>query len=321
MPDLITLAEVEDAWARRCPEVRRTPIVPLAREAGEVGAESLFLKLENLQVTGAFKARSAFYVLSLLSPEDRARGIVLGSSGNFAQAFAYAGKAMGAKVVVVMLERASPFKVEAVRRYGTEVVFCANDYLARQPKVEEVAAERGMIAFDAEEDRRAVVGHSGVGTEILEQMPEVETIVAPCAAGGLLAGIASAVKLTKPRVRVIGAQPEGACALHASLAAGEAVTVKEWNSMADALSSTRPSDISFPHVQARVDDVVLVSEEEIAGAFRLLLHRAKVLAEPAGAVPVAACLGGKVKGSGKTVAVVSGGNLTSELAAELAAGG
>ncbi|MBI1725129.1 MAG: pyridoxal-phosphate dependent enzyme, partial [Candidatus Tectomicrobia bacterium] len=218
------------------------------------------------------------------------------------------------------MKKASPFKVEAVRRYGGEVVFCEDDYMARKPKMREVAGERGMLAIDTSEDRRTPIGHASIGMEILDDMPDVETVVCPCSSGGLISGLASAVKLRNPRVRVVGVQPVGGAAIYRSLEAGRPVTLDHWDSMADGLSATRPGDFPFAHIQARVDEVVLVTEEEIAEAFRLLLFRGKVLAEGAGAVSVAACLAGKVKGEGKTVAVISGGNLTPELVQKLLAG-
>lgn len=320
MAELITLKEIEEARARISPLVRWTPIVPFAPTPAEAGRERLFLKLENLQVTGAYKPRAAFHIVGSLSPEERARGVVMTSSGNFAQAFALAGRELGVRVAVVVMKKASPFKVEAVRRYGGEVVFCEDDYMARKPRMREVAAERGMLAVDTSEDRRTPIGHASIGMEILDDMPDVETVVCPCSSGGLIAGLASAVKLRNPGVRVVGVQPVGGAAIHRSLEAGRPVTLDRWDSMADGLSATRPGDFPFAHIQARVDEVVLVTEEEIAEAFRLLLFRGKILAEGAGAVSVAACLSGKVKGGGKTVAVVSGGNLTPELVQKLLAG-
>jgi len=321
MAELITLQEIEDARARISPLLRWTPLTPFALRPEEAGRETLFLKQENLQITGAYKPRGAFHIVRSLSPEERARGVVMCSSGNFGQAFALAGREHGVKVAVVMMKKASPFKVEAVRRVGGEVVFSENDPMARKPMMRRVAEERGMIAIDASEDRRTPIGHASAGMEILDDMPGVDTIVCPCSSGGLIAGVASAAKLRNPKIRVVGAQPVGAAAIYHSLQAGKLVTMDHWDSMADGLSATRPSEFPFAHIQARVDEVVLVTEEEIAEAFRQLLFRGKVLAEGAGAVPVAACLAGKVKMRGKTVAVVSGGNLTPELVRTLVAGG
>lgn len=320
MVDLITLEEIDAARAGLPAEVRWTPLVPFSRSSAEVGAERLFLKLENLQVTGAYKPRAAFHLLGSLSAEERARGVVMSSSGNFAQAFAYAGKRLGIPVVVVMMKSTSPYKVEAVRGYGTEIVFCEDNYLARKPVMEKVARERGMVPINTAEDRRVPIGHAGVGMEILDDMPDAETVIVPCSTGGLISGVASAIKLRNPGVRVVGANPEGGAAVYHSLKAGEPTLLDRWESMADGLSATRPGDFPFAHIQERVDEVVLVSEEEIAEAFRLLFSRGKILAEPSGAVSVAAWMTGKAGDAEKTVAVISGGNVTAEVVSILLAG-
>ena len=320
MSGLITLEEIEAARAGLPPAIRRTPTLPLARGPEEVGTEGLFLKLENFQITGAYKPRAAFHILGTFSAEERRMGVVIPSSGNFAQGFAIAGRMMGVRVAVVMPEMTIPYKVEATRAYGADVVFSGNDYAKRQPMVEETARARGMISINIQTDRRVPIGHSSIGLEIIEDLSGVETVVVPISSGGLIAGVASAIKLKAPEVRVIGAQPAGAAAMHRSLRAGAPTPIEKWETMADALSATQVSQFLFDHACERVDEVVLVTEEEITGAFRLLLHRAKVLAEPGGAVAAAACLSGKVRGAGKIVALVSGGNMTADLAAQLAAG-
>ena len=317
MTDLITLSEILGAREKLPADLRRTPFLPLARTAEELGHEALFLKLENLQVTGAYKPRAAFHILQSLTAGERKRGVVMPSSGNFAQGFAFAGSRLGAKVIVVMPENTSPLKVKATRGYGAEVVLCENDYSKRQPVVEEVARERGMIPIHIGTDRRVPIGHAGVGLEILEDLPTVDTIIVPVSSGGLISGLASAVKLQRPSVRVIGAQPAGAPAMYRSLQAGEPVKLDEWHTMADALTATQIYPFLFEHVKSRVDDLVLVSEEEIAVAFRLLVLQGKIMPEPAGAVAVAAFLSGKVKAAGQVVAVVSGGNVRPQLAARL----
>ena len=167
---LITLEDVRAARTRLPDIVRHTPILPLSRDSTEVGEETLFVKAENLQVTGAYKVRAAFTVLNALMPAQRTRGVVLTSSGNFAQAFALAGKIMGVSIVVVMMDRTSAYKVDATRGYGAEVVFCGNDALARQPMAERVAKERGMTAIDTWEEPPIVAGHGTIGLEIIEDL-------------------------------------------------------------------------------------------------------------------------------------------------------
>lgn len=307
---LTTLADIERARAALPDAVRYTPLLPLARDSAEVGAERLFLKCECLQVTGAYKVRAAFNVMHEMAPEQRARGVVLSSSGNFAQAFAYAGRLLGVPIVVVMLDRTSAYKVEATRAHGAEVLLCGDDAAARQPTVNRVAAERGMTAIDTWEDPAIVAGHGSLGLEILEQCPDVERVLVPVSSGGVAAGVAAAIKLSRPEVEVIGVQPERANAAWVSRQAGRPTAIDYWDSMADGLSAVRPGEHPFAHLQRFLDDIVLVPESAIAAAFRTLLFRAKVLSEPAGAVASAAFLSGQVDGSRKTVATVTGGNLT-----------
>ncbi len=314
---LITLDEIKRARGALPPEVRRTPILPFSADSAGIGRENLFLKAENLQVTGAYKVRAAFTILNALSPEERGRGVVLTSSGNFAQAFGFAGARMGAPILVVMLDRTSPYKVAATRGYGAEVVFCGEDALARQPTVERIAAERGMTAIDTWEEPMATAGHGSLGLEIIEDFPDVETVLVPVSSGGVAAGVAAAIKETRPGIRVIGVQPERANAAYVSLQKGEPTAIDYWDSMADGLSAVRPGAFPFRHLQKYLDEIVLITEEDIAASFRSLLFRAKITAEPAGAVAAAAFLSGKVDTSQKTVAAVTGGNVTAEVVAKM----
>lgn len=319
MTELITLAEIQSAHDRLPDIIRRTPVVPLAREAAEVGYEALFLKLENLQVTGAYKVRAAFNMIRVLGPENLKNGLVLTSSGNFAQAFALAGRMFEVPIVVVMMDRTSPFKVDAARGYGAEVVFCGDDALARQPTAERLAAERGMTVIDTWEERPIPAGHGSIGFELLDQVPDVECVLAPVSSSGLIAGVATAIKESAPHVSVIGVQPERANAAYVSRQKGAPTTIDYWDSMADGLSAVRPGAFPFAHVQRYVDDIVLVSEDDIAAAFRTLLFRGKVLGEPAGVVAAAGFLSGKVAQDRKTVALVTGGNVVPEVAQRLLA--
>jgi len=319
MTDLITLAEIQTAHDQLPDIIRRTPVVPLAREAAEVGHEALFLKLENLQVTGAYKVRAAFNMIRVLGPENLKHGLVLTSSGNFAQAFALAGRMFGVPIVVVMMDRTSPFKVEVARGYGAEVVFCGDDALARQPTAERLAADRGMTVIDTWEERPIPAGHGSIGLELLDQVPDVECVLAPVSSSGLIAGVATAIKESAPHVAVIGVQPERANAAYVSRQQGAPTAINYWDSMADGLSAVRPGAFPFAHVQRYVDDIVLVSEDDIAAAFRTLLFRGKVLGEPAGVVAAAGFLSGKVAQDRKTVALVTGGNVVPEVAQRLLA--
>ena len=309
---LTTLQDIEVAREALPSIVRRTPIVPLAPESCDIGHEKLFLKAECLQVTGAYKVRAAFNVLRCLSELERKRGIVLASSGNFAQAFAFAGAQLGVSVVVVMLDQTSTYKVTATQELGAEVVFCGRDALNRQPTVDAIAGDRDITAIDTWEHPSVIAGHGSIGLEVIEDAPEVEQILVPVSSGGVAAGIATAVKLSAPHIRIIGVQPEGANAYFLSRKAGKPVTLSHWDTIADGLSARFPGVYPFHHLQEYLDDVVLVSEKDIAASFRSLLFRGKLLVEPAGAVAAAAFFSGKVDRDRTTVAAVTGGNVTAE---------
>ncbi|MEC8871681.1 MAG: pyridoxal-phosphate dependent enzyme [Pseudomonadota bacterium] len=309
---LTTLDDIKGARNALPSVVRRTPILPLAPESCDIGHEKLFLKAECLQVTGAYKVRAAFNVIRCLSEVERKRGIVLASSGNFAQAFAFAGAQLGVSIVVVMLDQTSSNKVLATQELGAEVVFCGRDALNRQPTVEAIAGDRGITSIDTWEYPPVIAGHGSIGLEIIEDAPEVEQILVPVSSGGVAAGIATAVKLSSPHIRIIGVQPEGANAYFLSRKAGKPVTLNHWDTIADGLSARFPGAYPFHHLQEYLDDVVLVSEKDIAASFRSLLYRGKLLVEPAGAVAAAAFFSGKVDQDRTTVAAVTGGNVTAE---------
>lgn len=313
MAKLTTIDDIKRARRALPRLVRRTPIVPLARDAGEIGSERLHLKLENLQVTGAYKPRAAFSMLASLGKVKRSKGVVMTSSGNFAQAFGVAGRHFGCPIVVVMLDSTSAYKMAATRATGAEVFLCGSDPMARQPTVERIAAERGMTAIDTWEEPPITAGHASIGMEIIEDFDPVEQVLVPVSSGGVAAGVASAVKLHRPEVKVIGVQPERANAAYVSRKAGALTTIDYWDTIADGLSARRPGAFPFAHLEAYLDDIVLISEQDIADAFHTLLYRAKVLAEPAGAVASAAFLSGKVDTALRTVATVTGGNLTEEV--------
>ncbi|MCP5153016.1 MAG: threonine/serine dehydratase [Ectothiorhodospiraceae bacterium] len=315
--NLTTLDDILTARAALPDYIRLTPVLPIARDSSEVGRERLWVKCENLQVTGAYKIRAAFNMLHTLTPEQRRKGVVMTSSGNFAQGFAYAGAQMGVPIVVVMLDRTSPYKVDATRGYGAEVYFSGTDAAERQPTVERVAAERGMTAIDTWEEAPIPPGHGTIGLEILEQCPDVERVLVPVSSGGMAAGIAAAIKLSRPDVEVIGVQPEKANAAYVSRRAGRPTTIDYWDSIADGLSAVRPGERPFAHLQRFLDDIVLITEKDIARAFRTLLLRGKLLAEPAGAVASAAFLSGVVDASKRTVAILSGGNVTEKMVRQM----
>ena len=304
---LITGAQIVAARERLPAQVRLTPVLPLARDFEEVGREGLMLKAEHLQVTGSYKARAAFHIIGSLDEPGRRHGIVLSSSGNFAQAVAYAGAVTGVPVTVVMPAYTAKTKIDATREYGATVAIC-DGFADREPMVNQISHDSGMFALHTFEDPQVLVGHGSIGLEILEQVPDVETILVPISSGGLAAGIATAVKATRAAVRVIGVQPRHANACYVSWQAGDVRSIDQWSSMADALSARRPGELPFRHLREHLDDIVLVSEDAIAEAVRLMLIRTKTIPEPAGAVAAAGYLSGSVADPGLTVSVVSGGN-------------
>jgi threonine dehydratase len=219
---------------------------------------------------------------------------------------------MNVPITVVMLDSTSPYKVAATKGHGAKIHFCGTDALARQPTVERLASERGLTAIDTWEEPQITAGHGSIGLEILEDCPDVQQVLVAVSSGGCAAGIATAIKQLRPEVKVIGVQPERANAAYVSLQEGKPVTIDYWDSIADGLSAVRPGALPFHHLQRYLDDIVLISEADIAKAFCTLLYRAKILGEPAGVVATAAFLTSKVDTSLKTVATVTGGNLTAQ---------
>ncbi len=285
-----------------------TPILESRSLSGRIGGE-VFLKCENLQRAGSFKARGAYVRIARLSDEERARGVVAASAGNHAQGVALAARLLGSKAVVYMPEGAPLPKVVATRAYGAEVVFERPGVDACLSAAKNYANETGAIFIHPFDHPDIVAGQGTVGLEILEQCPDVKTILVGVGGGGLAAGIAAAVKAVRPEVRVIGVQAEQAAAFPPSLAAGRPVVVEPSPTMADGISVGRPGDLTFEMVSKLVDSVVTVSEEMISQALLNCLERSKQVVEPAGAVGVAALLDQPKAFQAPVVAVLSGGNI------------
>lgn len=287
--------------------VHHTPLDLSATFSRMTGAK-VYLKYENLQKTGSFKVRGALY--KVYSVKDRVKGVVAASAGNHAQGVAYAAKMFGLHAVIVMPETATIAKVEATRGYGAEVVLYGRIYDEAEAKALEIARERGYEFIPAFDDVKIMAGQATVAHEILEDLPDPDVIVVPVGGGGLISGVASVVKKLKPNVRVVGVEPENTPKFTVSLKAGHPVTVEAKPTIADGLATKKPGRLTFRIVRRLVDEIVTVSEEEIAHAIYLLLERGKVLAEGAGAAALAALLSGKVRAEGrKVVAIVSGGNI------------
>jgi len=313
---MITLDDIRKAAERVRPIARVTPLVDVSDLAGR----SLLLKCESLQPGGAFKIRGAYNMVAQLTPEQRRRGVVTYSSGNHGQAMALAARELGAPAVVVMPTTAPPIKIEGARGFGAEVIFAGTTSTDRRERAEQEAAARGLTMVPPFDHEWIIAGQGTLGLEVLEQRPDVATIVVPIGGGGLLAGVAAAVKLSNPAVRVIGVEPSGAAAMKASLDAGQPVTLPKTESVADGLMPVRPGDLTFAHAKHFVDEVVTVDDAEIIDAVLWLFTKAKIVAEPSGAATVAAVLGGRVPSTGPVVAIVSGGNISLDRLEELRRG-
>ena len=306
---LPNLDAIRDAHAHLAPILRLTPCVRsgfFSRHAGR----DVWIKYENRQKTGAFKLRGAANTVRQLADEERARGVIATSAGNHAQGVALAARSHGAAATIVMPEATPLTKISATLGYGAEVVLYGNNYDEAYAHTLELVEERGYTFIHPFNDPRVIAGQGTLGLEVLAQCPEVETIVVPIGGGGLIAGIALAVKALRPDVKIIGVEPEGAAGMKRSMEHGRLETLERVDTIADGIAVRRPGELAFEVVQKYVDDIVLVSDQEIAAALMRFLERCKSLAEPAGAAALAALSNGRIPGGkGCTVAMVCGGNI------------
>jgi len=282
----------------------------------------LYLKPENQQPIGAFKLRGAYNKIASLSDDERKRGVISYSSGNHAQGVAYAARALGVKSVIVMPNNAPLIKREATTKLSAEIVLVGPSSDERKAKAEELAAQHGYIIVPPYNDEKIIAGQGTIGLEILGDLPEVEAVFSPVGGGGLISGVAAAIKLTKPSIKVIGVEPELAADAQASLRAGKIV---QWpaeqvsRTLADGLRTQSIGDINFEHMRRYVDDIVTVTEDEILHAMRLLAANPKTVAEPSGAVATAGFIFRRdhLPSSRLNVAIISGGNIEPEVLKEL----
>ncbi len=289
--------------------VRRTPLLPSGTLSAVCGGD-IRLKAENLQRTGSFKIRGAMNRLSALTAEQRNRGVIAASAGNHAQGVALAARSLGIDATVVMPRSAPLAKVEATRDYGAEVVLHGDSYDDAHAKAERIATERGLITVPAFDDPLIVAGQGTVGLEIAEDMADVDVVLVPLGGGGLAAGIGIALRVLARRARVVGVQVEAAPGVHRSMTVGRIEPVAPGPTIAEGVAVGGPGEVTFPILRDVLDDVLLVGEDEVAKAMVSLIERAKLVVEGAGAVGVAALLGGKLDVAGRrVVAVISGGNV------------
>jgi len=295
---------------------------PLYEWTGAADQRKLFLKLENLQPIGAFKLRGAYNKVASLTNEERHRGVISYSSGNHAQGVAYAARALGVKAIIVMPGNAPKNKLDATAALGAEIVTVGPGSEERRLRAEQLAAEYGYVIVPPYNDEKIIAGQGTVGLEILEDLPNVETVLVPVGGGGLISGVSAAIKLTNPKVKVIGVEPALAADAQASLRAGRIVSFpaeQVSQTLADGLRTQSIGAINFEHICAYVDDIVSVTEDEIRETMMALSANAKTVAEPSGAVAPAAFLfhAEELPRTNVNMAVISGGNIDPKLLAEL----
>jgi threonine dehydratase len=320
---MVTLDEIRYAQARLKDIIVHTRLIEFSHP--ESDSRRLFLKPENQQPIGAFKLRGAYNKIASLSDDDRKRGVITYSSGNHAQGVAYAARALGVKAVIVMPRNALTIKKEATAALGAEIVLVGPGSAERQLKAEELAAQNGYVIVPPYNDEQIIAGQGTIGLEILADLPEVETVLAPVGGGGMISGVATALKLSKPAIKVIGVEPELAADAQASLRAGKIVQFpadEVVRTIADGLRTQSIGPINFEHIRRYVDDIIAVTEDEIREAVRLLAANPQTVAEPSGAVAVAGFLfhRDQLPSTKVNVAIISGGNIDPKMLEEFRRG-
>jgi threonine dehydratase len=307
---LVSLTELRAARHVIGDRLVRTPLVPCAPLSAQTGAR-VSLKLELFQHTGSFKPRGVLNRIESLTPDERARGVISISAGNHAQALAWAASAIGVSSTIVMPATAVRAKVDATRAFGGDVIQTDQDLLST---MQQVQRERSLAFVHPFDDPVVIAGAGTLGLEIAEDAPDAGLVIVGCGGGGLLSGVAAAIRAVSPRTRVVGVEPKGADAMSQSLARGEPVRLAKLDTIADGLAAPFAGVHTLAHVKAFVDEVVLVDDAEILDAMRVLMRRARILPEPAGAAATAALLDGltMVQPGEHVVVVVSGGNADPE---------
>jgi threonine dehydratase len=320
--DVVTRVDVEAARERIADVVHRTPLDTSRTFAGMSGAASVGLKLEAMQRTGSFKIRGAYNRLSQLSPSERANGVVASSAGNHAQGVALAGQLLDVDTTIVVPEITPAAKIDATRGYGADVIVDGEQYEGSYERALDIADGEDREFVHPFDDAAIIAGQGTVGCELLEQLPDLDTVVVAVGGGGLISGIATALKAHDPGIRVVGVQPEGAAHAKPSLETGEIHRLSTVDTVAEGIADARLLEKTFAVARERVDDVVSVSDGELSAAVALTAERAKVVAEAAGVAPVAALFSENLDVDGETVAaVVSGGNVGLREHAELVRSG
>jgi threonine dehydratase len=317
---MITLSDLHAARARLQTVTIHTKLIefPLCKD----DPRRLLLKPENLQPIGAFKLRGAYNKIASLPQEERQRGVISYSSGNHAQGVAYAARALNVKSVIVMPNNAPQIKRDATAKLGAEIVLVGPGSDQRKNKAEELAAQHGYVIVPPYNDEKIIAGQGTIGLEILQDLPEVEAVLAPVGGGGLISGVSAAIKLTNPKIKVIGVEPELAADAQASLRQGKIVQFpaeQVSRTLADGLRTQSIGPINFEHIRAYVDDIITVSEDEIRRAMKYLAADPDTVAEPSGAVAIAGFIfhAKELPQTKLNVAIISGGNIEPEMLQEI----
>lgn len=324
---MVTLDQIKNAQQRLRGIAAHTPLVPHFRPAtsgltGTPDSEQLYFKLESMQPIGSFKLRGAYNKIASFTDEERQRGVISYSSGNHAQGVAYAARAMGAKAVIVMPRNAPKIKVDSTAALGAEIVFVGPASADRMQKAEELSRQHGYSIVPPYNDELIIAGQGTAGLEILNDLPDVELVLAPVGGGGLISGVASAIKLSGSSAKVVGVEPELANDAQQSFRKGAIVQLsaeRVSSTLADGLRTQSVGTLNFEHIREFVDDIVTVTEDEIRAAVRQIVQESRIVAEPSGAVTFAAWLfhRDELPTSNKTVAIVSGGNIEPQLLAQI----
>jgi threonine dehydratase len=318
---LISSPDIEEAARRLAGVTVRTPLVPFPRVTPR-----LLIKPESLQPTGAFKLRGAYAAITADMDRATKHGVVTHSSGNHGHAIAYSAALLGIRAIVVVPENAPVTKTDAIAYYGAELVRVTPTHAARVSAAEELVAEHGSLFVPPFDDRRVIAGQGTVGFEITEDCPDVDLVVVPISGGGLISGVAAAVKARRPQAAIIGVEPEFAAHARDSLRRGERVvweSAQVQRTIADALRVEQLSELTFAHIRELVSDIITVTDEQMLAAMRRLALEARLIAEPGGAAAAAACLfrADQMPPAKNRVAVLSGGNVDPALLASVLAGG
>ncbi len=304
-----TIEDIHEAQERLKPHIRHTPLLRAEKMEKALGCK-VYLKPETLQITGAFKIRGALNKSLSLSKEEIANGIIATSSGNHAQGLAYAARMLGVKAILVIPVTSPNIKIENTKALGAEVILFDGDTAARWKRVYEIAEQNGYAVVHAFEDPLVMAGQGTIGCEILEDLQDVDTVIIPMGGGGLISGIATAIKETKPSVRVVGAEPALTPKYYQSRINKERTSLPLKDTIADGLRISVPGQNPYPIIEKYVDEIVLVEDEHIIAGMRMLAKDAKLIAEPAAAIGIGALLAGalKVRPDEKVCVVLTGGN-------------